>query len=220
MRRPAPSLLRLVPLLLCMALTSSTRLEPSPAQDASGPLPAETLLSLSSAVGGETPRWAPGGDWILLGGSNLRLVRPEGGAISELPVSTGGSGHFLASAEPRWSPDGRWISYVSDKSGTPEIWLWSPGQGDEARITSHGGRLIKGYSWSPDGRRIAFSGNRHGQYDVWTVEVASGEARRLTDGPELEVYPTWSPDSRSVLFVRLDVAWMDHTIVEVSCRRR
>ena len=215
MRRPAANTLRIVPLLLCVVLTSSTRLAPSPAQDASGPLAVETLLSLSSTVGGEIPRWAPGGDWILLGGSNLRLIRPEGGAISELPVSTGGSGHFLASAEPRWSPDGRWISYVSDKGGTPEIRLWSPGDGEEIRVTANGGRLIKGYSWSPDGTRIAFSGNRHGQYDVWTVEVPSGEARRLTDGPELEVYPAWSPDARSVLFVRLDGAWMDHAIVEV-----
>ncbi|MCY3747456.1 MAG: hypothetical protein OXH05_14625, partial [Acidobacteria bacterium] len=98
---------------------------PTAAQDAPEPLPVETLLSLSAAVRGETPRWAPDGDRILLGGSNLRLIRAEGGAVSELPVSTGGSGHFLASAEPRWSPDGRWIAYVSDRSGAPEIWLWS-----------------------------------------------------------------------------------------------
>ena len=108
---------------------------------------------------------------------------------------------------------------MSDKSGTPEIRLWSPAEGEGTQITRHGGRLIKGYSWSPDGTRIAFSGNRHGQYDVWTVEVPSGEARRLTDGPELEVYPAWSPDSRSVLFVRLDGEWMDHAIVEVPGRR-
>ena len=188
---------------------------PGAAQRAPEPLPIETLLSLSSAVGGETPRWSPDGDRILLGGANLRLIRVDGGAVSELPVSTGGSGHFLASAEPRWSPDGRWISYVSDRSGTPEIWLWSVEGGDALRLTGNGGRLIKGYSWSPDGRRIAFAGNRHGQYDVWTVEVPSGESRRLTDGPALEVYPAWSPDSRSVLFVRLDGEWMDHTIVEV-----
>ena len=197
--------------ILSLALLAA----PAAAQPAAEPLPVETLLSLASAVGGETPRWAPDGDRILLGGANLGLIRAEGGAVSELPVSTGGSGHFLASAEPRWSPDGRWISYVSDRSGTPEIWLWSVEEGEALRLTGNGGRLIKGYSWSPDGRRIAFAGNRHGQYDVWTVEVPSGEARRLTDGPELEVYPAWSPDSQSVLFVRLDGAWMDHTIVEV-----
>ena len=205
-----------VPRITALSILSLTLLTaPTAAQTAPEPLPAETLLSLSSAVGGETPRWAPDGDRILLGGANLRLIRAAGGAISELPVSTGGSGHFLASAEPRWSPDGRWISYVSDRSGTPEIWLWSVEEGEALRLTGNGGRLIKGYSWSPDGRRIAFAGNRHGQYDVWTVEVPSGKARRLTDGPELEVYPAWSPDSQSVLFVRLDGAWMDHTIVEV-----
>ena len=89
--------------ILSLALLAA----PTAAQDAPEPLPAETLLSLASAVGGETPRWAPDGDRILLGGANLRLIRAEGGAVSDLPVSTGGSGHFLASAEPRWSPDGR-----------------------------------------------------------------------------------------------------------------
>ena len=132
------------------AQDSETR-RPVAGRSASEPLPVETLLSLSSSVGGETPRWAPEGDRILLGGSNLRLIRAEGGAISELPVSTGGSGHFLASAEPQWSPDGEWISYISDRSGTPEIWLWSVALGEAFRITGNGGRLIKGYSWSPDG---------------------------------------------------------------------
>ena len=210
------SALSALSLALLAAPTAAQDLDtPVADQSASEPLSVETLLSLSSSVGGETPRWAPEGDRILLGGSNLRLIRAEGGAISDLPVSTGGSGHFLASAEPQWSPDGQWISYVSDRSGTPEIWLWSVEGGEAFRITGNGGRLIKGYSWSPDGRRIAFSGNRHGQYDVWTVEVPSGEARRLTDGPELEVYPAWSPDSESVLYVELDGEWMDHAIVEV-----
>lgn len=178
-------------------------------------IPVAELLSVRSSVGGETPQWAPGGESILLGGSTLRLIPPSGGAAGQLPISTGGSGHFLASSEPRWSPDGRWISYISDKSGTPEIWIWEVEGGRELLLTHHGGRLIKGYSWSPDSRVIAFSGNRNGQYDVWTVEVPTGASRRLTDSQSLEVYPTWAPDSRSVLFVRLDDAWMDHTVVEV-----
>ena len=212
----ALDLVRIVPTAFCLALATSPASAPLlSAQSPAGPLPLETLLSLSSRTGGDTPRWSPAGDWILLGGSSPRLLRPEDGQIRELGPSTGGSGHFLASTEARWSPDGRWISSVSDKGGTPEIWLWSVEEGEEIRITGNGGRLIKGYSWSPDGGRIAFSGNRHGQYDVWTVEVPSGEARRLTHGPALEVYPSWSPDSQSVLFVRLDSEWMDHTIVEV-----
>ena len=142
------------------ALSLALLAAPTAGQNAPEPLPVETLLSLSSAVGGETPRWAPDGDRILLGGSNLRLIRAEGGAISELPVSTGGSGHFLASAEPRWSPDGRWISYVSDRSGTPEIWLWSVERGEASRLTGNGGRLIKGYPVARFGTPDRFSGNR------------------------------------------------------------
>ena len=61
------------------ALLSTVLAAPTAAQNAPQPLPVEALLSLSSAVGGETPRWAPDGDRILLGGANLRLIRAEGG---------------------------------------------------------------------------------------------------------------------------------------------
>ena len=91
------SALSAISFALLAATTAGQDLEtlrPVADQGASEPLPVETLLSLSSSVGGETPRWAPEGDRILLGGSNLRLIRAEGGAISELPVPTGGSGPF------------------------------------------------------------------------------------------------------------------------------
>ena len=71
------SALSALSLALLAAPTAAQDLEtlrPVADQSASEPLPVETLLSLSSSVGGETPRWAPEGDRILLGGSNLRLI--------------------------------------------------------------------------------------------------------------------------------------------------
>jgi len=185
-------------------------------QDAPSPMTASELLSIRSTLGGGTPRWSPVSDQILLGGSSLRLLDSASGTLMEVPLALGGSGHFLASSEPRWSPTGEWISYVSDKRGTPEIWIWSPSERRDVRLTGHGGRLIKGYSWSPDGAWIAFAGNRNGQYDIWIVEVSSGATRRLTQDPSLDVFPSWSADSRSVVFVRMDQAWMNHEILEVE----
>ena len=58
-----PSLTRISALA---ALSLALLAAPTAGQDASEPLPVETLLSLSSAVGGETPCWALYGDRILL----------------------------------------------------------------------------------------------------------------------------------------------------------
>lgn len=53
---------------------------------------------------------------------------------------------------------------------------------------------------SPDGRRIAFSARGW----LWVLDVASGRARRVTDGPEMDFRPAWSPDGARLAFVRDD----------------
>ena len=47
---------------------------------------------------------------------------------------------------------------------------------------------------SPDGETIAFSSNRGGFWDLYSLNLADGEVRQLTDTPEYEGAPTWSPD--------------------------
>ena len=127
----------------------------------------------------------------------------------------GGSGHFLASQMSGWSPSGRWISYISDKSGAPEIWLWSTEDGSEVQLTDLGAR-INSMTWSPDERWVVFAGDRRGNYDVWKVSVPDGTVYRLTDDKRYEVFPTWTPDSQRILYVRLDKTWADHDVIEID----
>ena len=181
----------------------------------------DQLLSIESVVSG-TPAWSPRGSEILVQSAltgGLTTISPDGGFPVRIPVDMGSSGHFLASQMPGWSPEGRWISYVSDKSGAPEIWLWSADDGSEVQLTSLGAR-INSMSWSPDERRIAFAGDRYGNYDIWTADVATGRVRRLTTDVRYDVFPTWTPDSERILYVRLDDAWEDHEVVAVDADGR
>ncbi len=118
-------------------------------------------------------------------------------------------------APPTWSPDGRWIAHVSSRGGWPELWLWSVDEGREIQLTRLGGR-INSWSWSTDNRWIAFAGGRFGGYDIWKVAVPGGEVSRLTTDQRYEVFPTWTPDARKVLDVRLDERWMDHDVFEID----
>lgn len=211
--RPAALLL----LAIALAAAPPDGAAAQPSGGSGDALPVDLLLEISPVVGGETPRWSPDGSRILFasGFGGLMTVPAEGGFPRRVPMGLGEAGHFLASQTPRWGPNGRWISFISNRSGSPELWLWSVETGEGRQLTRLGGRLVGSYRWSPDGRSIALATDRHGNMDVWRVSVPDGEATRLTDDPRYEVQPFWSPNGEDLLYVRLDTTWSEHTVLEM-----
>lgn len=180
-----------------------------------GPLSIDQILDLAPAGG--SPFWNPStGHITYAGAGGLWTVDPAVGTPARLEVELGESGFFLTPQQTGYSPDGEWLSWISNQSGTPEVWLWSESQGSGIQLTDLGSDEINAYSWSPDGSRIAFSGNRYGQFDIWTVSVPEGRVERITSDPRYEVYPTWSADGSEILYVRLDEAWVDHDVMAVQ----
>lgn len=57
-------------------------------------------------------------------------------------------------------------------------------------------------AWSPDGNQLAFSREEAGIRSVFVKNLASGDERRITTGEHDDIQPTWSADSRTILFVR------------------
>jgi Tol biopolymer transport system component len=57
---------------------------------------------------------------------------------------------------------------------------------------------------SPDGRSVVFVSNHGGQWDVYVGLVAGGNVVRITDTPEIEARPRWSPDGARILFARMN----------------
>lgn len=53
---------------------------------------------------------------------------------------------------------------------------------------------------SPDGTRIAFSSKRNGAWDIYLLDAASGDITQLTNTPQYEGAPTWSPDGQWLAF--------------------
>ncbi len=64
------------------------------------------------------------------------------------------------SYDPTWSPDGGRIAFVSEESGSKDIWVISA-DGSNARNLTPNSKRAEGHpSWSPDGSRIVFCSNR------------------------------------------------------------
>ena len=47
-----------------------------------------------------------------------------------------------------------------------------------------------------DGTQVAFASNRNYQWDLYVLDLASGQITRITDSPEYESAPSWSPDGQ------------------------
>jgi len=96
--------------------------------------------------------------------------------------------------DPAFSPDGRKLAFVSERSGTREVWV-SNGDGTEAvQVTTFGGPLVGRPSWSPNGGMLAFHAA-----GIHVVPAAGGPVRRVTDVGEM---PVWSADGQWIYFMR------------------
>ncbi|MCI0663286.1 MAG: hypothetical protein L0220_19650, partial [Acidobacteria bacterium] len=125
-----------------------------------------------------------------------RIERTKGREISDTPL--------IASTQwdwnPQFSPDGNRIVFVSDRTGTAEVWIASRNGGNATQLTSFRGPYTNHPCWSPDSRRIAFEAPAQGNFDIYTISPAGGVPHRLTSEASQERAPSWSRDGRWIYF--------------------
>lgn len=102
-------------------------------------------------------------------------------------------------SRPGFSRDGR-LAFISQRSGSPEIWLSRLDSSSAVRVTDLKGDLTRP-SWSPDGTRLLFSVQRFGISKIYEMTCPSGtlqcEApRELREGTN----PTWAAGKKGYFF--------------------
>ncbi len=117
---------------------------------------------------------------------------------------TGAPGRNLTHDEhddlsPSFSPDGEKVAFVSDRKGTPQVYVMD-GDGSNVRRLTFVGPYNTDPEWGPDGR-IAYSSLRGNAIDILTIDL-NGKAQRLTPGQgRRSLEPTWSPDGKRLIYV-------------------
>jgi TolB protein len=159
-----------------------------------------------TAPGRFSPRWSADGKTIRYGSF---LVHADGSGHRELPTNVPQAGAL--------SPDGQRIAFVKVGHSPSEwrnpnkfglgLWVMNADGSDARRVAAKA--TWGDPAWSPDGRRIAF--RRHdgqrgfgsaGPSDLFVVNADGSGLRRLTDDAANMRWFAWSPDGRTIAFLR------------------
>ncbi|HUA16871.1 MAG TPA: winged helix-turn-helix domain-containing protein [Verrucomicrobiae bacterium] len=97
---------------------------------------------------------------------------------------------------PQFSPDGQKLAYMSDRSGTMEIWISNRDGSNPYQLSAVGGAGTP--RWSPDSQTVAFDASTPNGSKIVAMNVHGGAPVILTPDNFHSVCPSWSRDGRWV----------------------
>ena len=103
---------------------------------------------------------------------------------------------------PRYSPDGRRIAFISDRTGSMQLWVADSDGANAMQFTSYDGESATLPSWSADSRRIAVQVIERDRSHIDLVDAENRSHRRLELPEEGGVAPSWSHDGRWIYLTR------------------
>lgn len=125
---------------------------------------------------------------------------PSLAAADDLAKRVEALGRINSATSPTLSPDGKRMAYLSNESGSPQIWIRDLATGAARQITSLMDP-VGSVSWSPIGEQLAYSVLPGGGLNtqIWVMNADSSGVRRLTPGgKENNGFAGWSRDGSAV----------------------
>jgi Tol biopolymer transport system component len=161
---------------------------------------------LRSSSGFQRPSFSPDGRFVAFGSAagDVRLMTADG--RDEVVVA----GHPAKDRLLGWTPDGRSLVFLSDRSGTWDIWTvhitGGKQQGEPELLKKDFGYDSEVLGFAPDGSLYyktdtSFGHLYHGAVDLETGKVLVPPAPVTTRYTSQPRQLTWSPDGRNLLYI-------------------
>jgi len=127
------------------------------------------------------------------------------GRTNVFSLSPGGVERAVTTASGSdWAPEGAAdgaVAYVSNRSGSSELWVTTP-DARSVQLTSIVGSYLDSPTWSPDAARIAFVAVKGRRSEIYTIARDGSRLRAVTDDGADKLDPAWSADGSRLYYLR------------------
>jgi len=143
------------------------------------------------------------------GNAEIYVMNPDGSQQTNLTNDPDDDYHAV------WSPNGMEIAFVSYRDGNSEIYSMGADGSNPTNLTSHEDSDFFPV-WSPDSDKIAFMTDREQtglvvmnatpkitvefDMEIFVMNADGSGQTNLTDDPDWDGYPSWSPDGTRIVF--------------------
>jgi Tol biopolymer transport system component len=143
------------------------------------------------------PAWSPNGEKVAFAAQRaIWVVDADGGS----PVRLTGEDPKAVDGEPTWSSDGERIAFFRfHTDGRGEVMVMRANGAEPRTVVAN---VATAPAWSPDGSRIAYVDLSSSPGRLAVVDVDGRNRRVLTGSDAWAGRPTWTTDSRQLLFDR------------------